>query len=126
MSANDVIPDIPPEEQHEEEPKALANSPNQVLVYIGVTIPLLIFHRLAWEALKFMIIDRVSFLQQISGKLLFVWFIPVLGLISSILFPTLGGTLGWIIATSVLAGLPILLSLPFALIFGVDTLVTPS
>ena len=126
MSGTDIIPDIPPEEEHQEEPKAVASSPNQVLVYIGITIPLLIFHRLAWESLKFMLIDRVAFLKEISGKLLFVWFIPVLGLISSIIFPTLGGTLGWIIAISVLAGLPIMLSLPFALIFGVDTLITPS
>lgn len=126
MSSTDPIPDISPEEQHQEEPKALANSPNQVLVYIGITIPLLFFHRLAWEALKFMIIDRISFLQQISNKLLFVWFIPILGLISSILFPSFGGTLGWIIAISVLAGLPILLSLPFALVFGVGSAVTPS
>lgn len=126
MSGTDPIPDIAPEEEHQEETKAVASNPNQVLVYIGVTIPLLIFHRLAWEALKYMIIDRVGFLQQVSGKLLFVWFIPILGLISSILFPTLGGTLGWIIAISVLAGLPILLSLPFALIFGVDNLGVPS
>jgi len=126
MSSTDPIPDIAPEEEHQEEPKALANSPNQVLVYIGVIIPLLMFHRLAWEAVKFMLINRVGFLQEISNKLLFVWFIPILGLISSILFPTLGGTLGWIIAISVVAGLPIFLSIPFALVFGVDSLGVPS
>lgn len=126
MSGTDVIPDIPPEEEHQEETKAVANTPNQVLVYIGITIPLLIFYRIAWEAIRFMLVDRVSFLQQISGKLLFLWFIPILGLVSSIVVATIGGTLGWIIAISVLAGLPILLSLPFALVFGVDNLGVPA
>lgn len=121
MSSTDPIPDIEPEQERREEPQAVANNPNQVLVYIGVTIPLLIFHRLAWEAIRYMVVDRVAFLQNIAGKLLFLWFIPVMGLVASILFPTLGGTLGWIIAISVLAGLPLLLSFPFALVVGVGT-----
>lgn len=126
MSTNDVIPDIPPDQERAEETSPLASSPNQVLVYIGVTIPLLIFHRLAWEALKYMIVDRILFLQQISDKLLFIWFIPILGLVSSIIVPSLGGTLGWVIAISVLAGLPLLFSAPFALLFGVDNTAVPS
>lgn len=122
MNTTDPIPDIAPEEpSREEEQKSLANSPNQVLVYIGVAIPLLIFHRIAWEALKYMVVNRIPFLRELSGRLLFIWMIPVFGLVSSILFPTLGGTIGWIIAISVLAGLPILASLPFALVFGVES-----
>ena len=120
MSSEDPIPDIAPDEQHQEKTNSLVSNPNQALLYIGIALPLILVYLIAWSSLNFMIIRRIPVLYQNSGFLLFLWIIPILGLISSILFPSLGGTIGWIIATSVLAGLPILLSFPFVLFFGVD------
>jgi len=121
MNSLDPIPDIAPEEKHQEEDAPLATSPNSALLYIGVTIPLIIAYAIAWTSLKFIIINRIPVLSQNSAFLLFLWLVPVFGLVSSILFPTLGGTLGWLIALAVLAGLPIMASIPFALIFGVGS-----
>jgi peptidoglycan/LPS O-acetylase OafA/YrhL len=126
MNSSDPIPDIAPEEKHQEGDTPLATSPNSALLYIGVAIPLIIAHAIAWTSLKYMIINRISVLSQNSSFLLFLWLIPIFGLVSSILFPTLGGTLGWMIALSVLAVIPILASLPFALIFGVGSPKVPS
>jgi hypothetical protein len=115
---DDPIPDIEPDMQPTEEPKALVSSPNQFLSYSLLMVLLLVYYRLGWKAVEFILIDKVTVFKDYSMLVFGLWIIPILGLLSSIVYPTLGGTSAWTISVAVIAAVPIGLSIAHVLWFG--------
>ena len=127
MNKEDPIPDIEPDTQPTEEPKPLVSSPNQFLSYSLLMILLLVYYRLGWKAIEYELIDKIAIFKDYSTLIFGIWLVPILGLLSSIVYPTLGGTSAWTISVAVIAAVPIGLSIAHVLWFGLPgSPITPS
>lgn len=53
-----------------------------------------------------------------SNIFLVIWFIPILGLLTSIVVPSVGGMFGWAIATAVFYAIPMFAGFVYVILFG--------
>ena len=73
MNKEDPIPDIEPDTQPTEEPKPLVSSPNQFLSYSLLMILLLVYYRLGWKAIEYVLIDKIAVFKDYSTLIFGIW-----------------------------------------------------
>ena len=121
MSSSDPVPDVAPDAVPDAAPPApTSSSPivpgfNWFVPFFLGTSGLLVLYRFAWEG--------VSTLTggKLPGFVFWLWMVPILGIIGSIIVPSVGATTSWVILMLSVSGVPILLSAVYVLLFGIQT-----
>lgn len=118
MNTDDPVADVPPEQTATPIEKPAVSSASGYLGYTLVLILLLMYSRAGWYAVETIIFGKFPIMKPYANLFLVVWFIPILGLLASIVVPSAGGILGWAIATAVFAGIPMCMALVYVVLFG--------
>ena len=118
MNTDDPVADVPPEETANPIQKPTVSSASGYLGYTLVLILLLIYSRAGWYAVETIVFSKFPIMKPYANMFLLVWFIPILGLLASIVVPSAGGMFGWAIATAVLAGIPLFGAFIYIVLFG--------
>ena len=118
MNTDDPVADVPPEQTADPIHKPTISSASGYLGYTLVLILLLIYSRAGWYAVETIVFGKFPIMKPYSSLFLVVWFIPILGLLTSIIVPSAGGMFGWAIATAVFAGIPMFGAFIYIILFG--------
>jgi hypothetical protein len=118
MNTDDPVADVPPEETADPIQKPTVSSASGYLGYTLVLILLLIYSRAGWYAVETIVFGKFPIMKPYANMFLLVWFIPILGLLASIVVPSAGGMFGWAIATAVFAGIPLFGAFIYIVLFG--------
>ncbi len=118
MNTDDPVADVPPEETADPIHKPTVSSASGYLGYTLVLILLLIYSRAGWYAVETIVFGKFPIMKPYANMFLLVWFIPILGLLASIVVPSAGGMFGWAIATAVFAGIPLFGAFIYIVLFG--------
>ena len=118
----DTIPDVPPPlssptPSPSAPPKPTISSPNSFFLYLVIILAYMIYHRLAWESVVTMVSGFGEF-TSVLNILFYLWLIPILGILFSIVFPSLGTTTLWLIGSSIASAVPLSLVWIYVLIWG--------
>jgi hypothetical protein len=120
MSSSDPVPDIEPDDSGTKNiTLPTVSSPNSFFLFLLMVGSFLLFHRLSWEALKYLISGRVS--DQVITVLFLAWMIPIAGILGSIMVPSLGTTTAWLVGASSASSVPLFLATGYTLLFGIRT-----
>jgi hypothetical protein len=118
MNTDDPIADVPPEESATAINKPSVSSASGYLGYTLLLILLLVYSRAGWYAVETIVFGKFPIMKPYSSLFLVVWFIPILGLLASIIVPSAGGMFGWAIATAVFAAVPMFGGFIYVVLFG--------
>lgn len=118
MNTDDPVADVPPEQTADPIHKPTISSASGYLGYTLVLILLLIYSRAGWYAVETIVFGKFPIMKPYANLFLVVWFIPILGLLTSIIVPSAGGMFGWAIATAVFAGIPMFGAFIYIILFG--------
>lgn len=118
MNTDDPVADVPPEQTADSIHKPTISSASGYLGYTLVLILLLIYSRAGWYAVETIVFGKFPIMKPYANLFLVVWFIPILGLLTSIIVPSAGGMFGWAIATAVFAGIPMFGAFIYIILFG--------
>ena len=118
MNTDDPVADVPPEETADPVHTPTVSSASGYLGYTLVLILLLIYSRAGWYAVETIVFGKFPIMKPNANMFLLVWFIPILGLLASIVVPSAGGMFGWAIATAVFAGIPLFGAFIYIILFG--------
>ena len=119
MSSSDPVPDVEPNDSDTKQVLPTVSSPNSFFLFLLMVVAFLVFHRLSWEAVQYLLNGRVS--SDVLKYAYFLWFIPILGILGSILVPSLGTTTAWLIGASSASSVPLFLAVIYTLLFGIRT-----
>jgi hypothetical protein len=121
MSSSDPVADIEPDDnvKMEEIKLPTVSSPNSFFIYLLMVGAFLLFHRISWEAIKYLLHSRVN--EQVISVLFYVWMIPIAGILGSIVVPSVGTSSGWLVAASSASSVPLSLAMVYTLLFGIRT-----
>ncbi len=121
MSSSDPVPDVAPDVVPDAAPPAPAtsgppvSSPNSFFFFLLGTGAILIYYRLAWEAI----------LTLTGGTLpnfvFWLWMVPIAGILGSIIVPSIGASTSWVILMSAVSGIPMILAAGYVLLYGTRT-----
>jgi len=111
---SDPVPDIEP--PLPEVPKPTISGPNSFFIYLAMILAFLVYWRLSWEAVLLLLGQSLD--ANSLTALFCVWMIPILGILGSIMVPSLGTTTLWLIGSSAVGALPLLLAIGYVLLFG--------
>jgi len=117
MNTDDPIADVPPEQTPTTQ-QPTVSSASGYLGYTLLLILLLIYSRTAWYVVETIIFESFPIIKPYSSLLLTIWFIPILGLLASVVVPSIGGTAVWAIVSAVFAAIPTSAAFFYVLIFG--------
>jgi hypothetical protein len=117
MNTDDPIADVPPEQTPTTQ-QPTVSSASGYLGYTLLLILLLIYSRTAWYVMENIVFENFPIIKPYSTLLLTIWFIPILGLLASVVVPSMGGTAGWITITTVFAAVPTSAAFFYVLVFG--------
>jgi hypothetical protein len=118
MNTDDPVADVPPEQTATPVSTPAVSSASGYLGYTLLLILLLIYSRAGWYSVETIIFGKFPIMKPYSSLFLVVWFIPILGLLASIVVPSAGGVFGWAIATTVLGGIPLFIGFVYVVLFG--------
>jgi len=124
---SEIAPNVPTPATTSPTTQPTVSSPNSFFFYLLILTGFLLFHRLGWEAVKQLVGGRLG--AQTLNLLFFLWMIPVMGILGSIIYPSMGTTTVWILSSIPAAGLPLMLLVGYTLLFGIRTspsVATPS
>ena len=106
----DVAPPITPSPRSistSAPPQATVSSINSFMWYAFLFLAYIIYHRLGWESVNYL----VSVTTSSNGKepailnmLYYVWLVPIVGILASIVSPSVGSTVMWFIGSSIATG----------------------
>lgn len=120
MSSSDPVPDVEPEDSGTTQMTLpTVSSPNSFFVFLLMVVSFLLFHRLSWEAVQYLLNGRVS--PDLLKYAYFLWFIPILGILGSIVVPSLGTTTAWLVGASSASSVPLFVAVIYTLLFGIRT-----
>lgn len=119
MSSSDPVPDVAPDETATKPVLPTVSSPNSYFIYLLMIGAFLIFHRLSWEAVQYLLKGRIS--DQVFTVLFLAWLIPIAGILGSIMVPSIGTTTAWLIGASSASSVPLFLAVGYTLLFGIRT-----
>ena len=121
MSSSDPVPDVEPDDTSKLENIKLptVSSPNSFFIYLLMVGAFLLFHRLSWEAVKYLLAGRIA--DQVFTVLFIVWMIPIAGILGSIVVPSIGTSTAWLIGASSASSVPLFLAVIYTLLFGIRT-----
>jgi len=121
MNTDDPVADVPPEETASPVQTPSVSSASGYLGYTLLLILLLVYSRAGWYAVETIVFGKFPIMKPYAGLFLTVWFIPILGLLASIVVPSAGGMFGWAIATAVFAGIPMFGAFIYVMLFGLPS-----
>lgn len=121
MSSSDPVPDIAPDNPDTTSKVTLptVSSPNSYFIYLLMIGAFLLFHRLSWEAVQYLLKGRVA--DVVLTVLFVAWMIPIAGILGSIMVPSLGTTTAWLVGASSASSVPLFLAVGYTLLFGIRT-----
>lgn len=119
MSSSDPVPDVEPDDSGTKQVVPTVSSPNSFFLFLLMIVAFLVFHRLSWEAVVYLLNGRVA--SDVLKYTYFLWFIPILGILGSIVVPSLGTTSAWLIGASSASSVPLFLAVLYTLLFGIRT-----
>lgn len=121
--SDDPVPDIEPEGSSvsnlPSDNTPIVSSANSYFVYILTMFGILIYYRVAWKAVDAIIFENSVFLKGYSSILFYMWLVPIVGLVTSIVNPSLGATGGWTTSILIIGAVPLCLAFPYVLWFGI-------
>ena len=119
MSSSDPVPDVEPTDDSSQVALPTVSSPNSFFIYLLMVGAFLIFHRLSWEATKYLLVGRVP--ENLFTLLFLIWMIPIAGILGSILVPSIGTSTAWLVGASSASSVPLFLATIYTLLFGIRT-----
>ena len=119
MSSSDPVADVEPDDSDTKQVLPTVSSPNSFFLFLLMVVAFLVFHRLSWESVQYLLNGRVS--SEVLKYAYFLWFIPILGILGSIIVPSLGTTTAWLIGSSSASSVPLFLAVIYTLLFGIRT-----
>lgn len=124
---SDTIPDVPPPVNAANAanaaaaapptapPKALISGPNAFFMWLFVLLAYLIYNRYSWYCVEYLLAGRMS---DTINYIKWLWFIPILGILFSIIVPSLGTTSAWLIGSSIALSIPCTVAWCIVLYYG--------
>ena len=106
----DVAPPITPSPRSittSDSPKPTVSSINSFMWYAFLFLAYIIYHRLGWESVNYLVWTLASTKGKkpvILDVLYYVWLVPVVGILASIISPSVGSTVMWFIGSSIATG----------------------
>ena len=119
MSSSDPVADVEPTSDESNVTLPTVSSPNSFFIYLLMVGAFLIFHRLSWEATKYLLVGRVP--ENLFTLLFLIWMIPIAGILGSIIVPSIGTSTAWLIGASSASSVPLFLAVIYTLLFGIRT-----
>jgi len=130
MGNDDPVPDIQPEGSSvsnlPEDTAPLVSNANQYFAYALTMVGVFIYYRVAWKAAEAIFFENSAFLKSYSTFFFYLWLIPIVGLISSIVNPSLTGTASWTTSILVVGSIPLSACFLYVLLFGIPKMPTPA
>jgi hypothetical protein len=117
MNTDDPIADVAPE-QAQTTQQPTVSSASGYLGYTLLLILLLIYSRTAWYVVETIIFESFPIIKPYSSLLMTIWFIPILGLLASVIVPSIGGTAVWAAVTGGFAMAPMAAAFYYVIVFG--------
>jgi hypothetical protein len=117
MNTDDPIADVAPEQAPTTQ-QPTVSSASGYLGYTLLLILLLIYSRTAWYVVETIIFESFPIIKPYSSLLLLIWFIPILGLLASVIVPSIGGTAVWAAVTGGFAMAPMAAAFYYVIVFG--------
>jgi hypothetical protein len=119
----DVAPPITPSPRtisQSPPPQATVSSINSFLWYAFLFLIYVIYHRLGWESVNYLasVMTSNNTEEPVILKILYyVWLVPIVGILASIVSPSVGSTVMWFIGSSIATG--VFLSLAWIYVYFV-------
>ena len=115
--AEDTVPDVEPDEETTTPPedKPVVSNANDFFSTFIIIFAFIILHRIGWQVMLLMIGTMPS---SAISVLFWLWMIPIMGVLSSIIWPALGKTTMWILVSSCISGGLVIIAWHYVLLFG--------
>jgi hypothetical protein len=130
MGNDDTVPDIQPEGSSvsnlPEDTAPLVSNANQYFAYALTMVGVFIYYRVAWKAAEAIFFENSAFLKSYSSFFFYMWLVPIVGLISSIVNPSLTGTASWTSSILIVGSIPLSACFLYVLLFGIPKVPTPA
>jgi len=130
MGNDDPVPDIQPEGSSvsnlPEDTAPLVSNANQYFAYALTMVGIFIYYRVAWKAAEAIFFENSTFLKSYSTFFFYLWLVPIVGLVSSIVNPSLTGTASWTTSILVVGSIPLSACFLYVLLFGIPKMPTPA
>jgi hypothetical protein len=117
MNTDDPIADVAPEQAPTTQ-QPTVSSASGYLGYTLLLILLLIYSRTGWYVVETIIFESFPIIKPYSTLLITIWFIPILGLLASVIVPSIGGTAIWAAVTGGFAMIPMAAAFYYVIVFG--------
>jgi len=130
MGNDDPVPDIQPEGSSvsnlPEDTAPLVSNANQYFAYALTMVGIFLYYRLAWSAVEAVFFTNSELLKKYSSFLFYMWLVPIVGLVSSIVNPSLTGTASWTTTILIVGSIPLSACFLYVLLFGMPKILTPA
>jgi hypothetical protein len=130
MGNDDPVPDIQPEGSSvsnlPEDTAPLVSNANQYFAYALTMVGIFLYYRLAWSAVEAVFFTNSELLKKYSSFLFYMWLVPIVGLISSIVNPSLTGTASWTTTILIVGSIPLSACFLYVLLFGMPKIPIPA
>ena len=130
MGNDDPVPDIQPEGSSvsnlPEDTAPLVSNANQYFAYALTMVGIFLYDRLAWSAVEAVFFTNSELLKKYSSFLFYMWLVPIVGLVSSIVNPSLTGTASWTTTILIVGSIPLSACFLYVLLFGMPKIPTPA
>ena len=128
MGNDDPVPDIQPEGSSvsnlPEDTAPLVSNANQYFACALTMVGIFLDYRLAWTAVEAVFFTNSEFLKKYSSFFFYLWLVPIVGLVSSILNPSLTGTASWTTCILIVGSIPLSACFLYVLLFGMPAVPT--
>ena len=128
--SDDPVPDIEPEGSSvsnlPEDTAPLVSNANQYFAYALTMVGIFIYYRVAWKAAEAIFFENSTFLKSYSTFFFYMWLVPIVGLVSSIVNPSLTGTASWTTSILIVGSIPLSACFLYVLLFGIPKMPTPA
>lgn len=128
MGNDDPVPDIQPEGSSvsnlPEDTAPLVSNANQYFAYALTMVGIFIYYRVAWTAVETVFFTNSEFLKKYSSFFFYMWLVPIVGLVSSIVNPSLTGTASWTTSILIVGSIPLSACFLYVLLFGIPKIPT--
>jgi len=128
MGNDDPVPDIQPEGSSvsnlPEDTAPLVSNANQYFAYALTMVGVFIYYRVAWTAVEAVFFTNSEFLKKYSSFFFYLWLVPIVGLVSSIVNPSLTGTASWTTSILIVGSIPLSACCLYVLLFGMPAIPT--
>jgi len=115
--AEDTVPDVEPDEEKNtpDENKPMVSNPNDFFTFFIIIFAFILLHRIGWQVMLLIVGNMPS---AAISVLFWLWLIPIMGVLASIIWPAIGTTTLWILVSSCISGGLIVLAWHYVLLFG--------